>query len=441
MNSPQERFVASDAKFRCFSAGYGAGKTFIGAQTAWDTARAYPGSLGMVVAPTYPQLRDFTQRTFFERVGKSAEDIETHAHVRSFNKTEQHLRLDNGSEILFRSADKPSTLVGSNVDWFWLDEPASCDGAVWRMLLGRLRGTVGPRRGWLTGTPAGFNWVYREFGEPKDDYFLVTAATMENTFLPPDYIEAMQENYAGAFARAHLYGEFVAFEGQVYQFDRNLHTTEDSWIPDPDIGYYRSADFGTNNPTAWLWIQEIAGTVYVFDELEVRRQPVTTIAQEVKSRWPGMTCTENFGDVAGTQRDSNLNSYVSNYLREGVRIRTRPGGPVKSGVAVVSKYLEQGRLKVHPSCTRLIQAFETYHWPEDKDGQRVGDEPVKDGVSDHLMDALRYYFVNVHAADFRRPTVGAAGAAGSMVTTLPGGTNVAPLSPLAASRRQARIAP
>lgn len=438
-NPAQQQFLEAPQKFRCFNAGFGAGKTYIGAQEAWNTARDHPGSLGLIVAPTYPQLRDYTQRTFFERVGHTADTIEQHELVRTWSKSEQHLILTNGSEILFRSADKPGTLIGSTVDWFWLDEPASCAASVWKMLLGRLRGKTGPRRGWATGTPEGFNWVYRTFAEtPKDDYFLVKAATFDNPFLPDDYIEAMAENYGGAFARAYLYGDFVAFEGQVYHFDRAQHMTDEAWTPEPGLPIYRTADFGTNNPTAWLWIQEIAGTVYVFDELEVRRQPVDVIASEVKARWSDLMVADNYGDVAGTQRDSNLNSYVSNYSRAGIRIRTRSGGPVKAGIEVVTKYLEHGRLLVHPRCSRTIAAFETYHWPEDKDGQRVGDDPVKDGVSDHIMDALRYYFVNAHHAEFRRPTFGGAGAgSGGFVTPLPGGSNVTAVTPqhLAIGRR------
>ena len=155
----------------------------------------------------------------------------------------------------------------------------------------------------------------------------------------------------------------------------------------------------------------------------MRRQPVSVIAAEVKAKRNGeLMHGSDFGDIAGTQRDSNLSSYVANYAREGIRITTRSGGRVRAGIEVVTRYLDSGRLKVHPRCTRLIAAFETYHWPEDKDGAPIGDEPVKDGVSDHMMDALRYWFVNRHAAEFARPSCGMAGSgSGGMVTQLPGG--------------------
>lgn len=424
-NDAQAPFFASTARFRCFNAGFGAGKTYAGAIETWRVLREHPGVLMLVVAPTFPELRDYTQRTFFEVAGTDAESAESHPLIAKWNKSEQHLRLANGSEVLFRSADKPSTIVGSTIGAFWLDEPARCAGVTWKNLLGRLRAQTGPLKGWITGTPAGYNWVWREFAEvSRPDYALFTGSSFDNADnLPDGYLDAMTDSYSGLFARANIFGEFVAFEGQVYEFGRDRHVLPDTWEPLDGVKFDRTADFGTNNPTAWLWLQEIAGTVYVFDELEVRRQPVPTIAAEVRSRWLDLPHGGDFGDIAGTQRDSNLESYVSNYGREGITIATRSGGAVKAGVEVVTRYLSPGengtpRLMIHPRCVRLMAAFETYHWPEDKDGNPVGDEPEKDGVSDHLMDALRYWFVNRHPEQFRRNTVsGPAGSGGPQRTT------------------------
>ena len=430
-NPAQRPFFADPRKFRCFSAGFGSGKTHAGAQESWTVLREHPGVLMLVVAPTYPELRDYTQRMFFALIGTDADTAQAHPLVEKWGKSEQHLKLRNGSEVLFRSADKPATLVGSTIGAFWLDEPMRCAPVTWRHLIGRLRANVGPRRGWITGTPEGYGWTWKEFAETvRADYGLHTGSTYDNADnLPPDYIEAMTDSYTGAFARANIFGEFVAFEGQVYQFSRSRNLTSPDWTPEPEIVFDRTADFGTNNPTAWLWLQEIAGSVYVFDELEVRRQPVGTIAAEVKKRWRELPHGGDFGDIAGTQRDSMLQSYVSNYAREGINIRTRSGGRVRAGIEVVTRFLEPPdavtlpRLFVHPRCTRLIAAFETYHWPEDKDGQPMGDEPVKDGTSDHLMDALRYWFVNRHHEQFAKPKrPSAVGFGGGISTDLAGGS-------------------
>jgi hypothetical protein len=52
------------------------------------------------------------------------------------------------------------------------------------------------------------------------------------------------------------------------------------------------------------------------------------------------------------------------------------------------------RMVIDPSCKRVIRMFENSIYPEHKDGKPMGQEPVKDGVVDHIRDALGYGLVN-----------------------------------------------
>ena len=58
---PQVAFWGSPERFRAFVGGIGSGKTYAGTV---EILRQPAGSTGMVVAPTYPMLRDATLRTF-----------------------------------------------------------------------------------------------------------------------------------------------------------------------------------------------------------------------------------------------------------------------------------------------------------------------------------------------------------------------------------------
>ncbi len=50
---------------------------------------------------------------------------------------------------------------------------------------------------------------------------------------------------------------------------------------------------------------------------------------------------------------------------------------------------------VSPRCVRLIEAMQCYHYPDS--GSATSSElPLKDGVYDHPIDALRYFFANYH---------------------------------------------
>ncbi|MBF6592183.1 MAG: hypothetical protein IVW57_16860, partial [Ktedonobacterales bacterium] len=95
----QWRFVTCERRFSFYVGGIGAGKTFAGAARAILRMLDQPGSLGLIGAPTYPMLRDATQRTFFELLPPTL--------IRGYSKTEGHLLLSNGAEALFRSLDAP----------------------------------------------------------------------------------------------------------------------------------------------------------------------------------------------------------------------------------------------------------------------------------------------------------------------------------------------
>ena len=125
---------------RALVGGIGSGKTMAGAwdailqMTGWN-----PGMAGMVVAPTYPMLRDSTKRTFFEVLPPEL--------IKSFNKTEGHLVLTNGSEAFFRSAEDPDRLRGPNLAWVWLDEGQEAPGRGWWRVGRTTRPAAGIRDG------------------------------------------------------------------------------------------------------------------------------------------------------------------------------------------------------------------------------------------------------------------------------------------------------
>jgi len=83
-------------------------------------------------------------------------------------------------------------------------------------------------------------------------------------------------------------------------------------------------------------------------------------------------------------------------------VRCRPSGIV-AGLEMIRAALApaagEPTLFVHPRCARLIRALESYHYAPG--GSEL---PVKDGEHDHLIDALRYHYVNLGIS--RKATVG-----------------------------------
>jgi hypothetical protein len=158
------------------------------------------GSTGIVTAPTYPMLQDATLRTFLELT-------RPYGLLREYSKSERRATLKNGTTALFRTADDPDRLRGPNLGWWFGDEAALYDQMVYLIMIGRLRER--PGRAWVTTTPRGKNWLYREFTKGDEQHRIFKAPTRSNVYLPDDYLGSLERSYGELFRAQELEGEFV----------------------------------------------------------------------------------------------------------------------------------------------------------------------------------------------------------------------------------------
>jgi hypothetical protein len=181
-------------------------------------------------------------------------------------------------------------------------------------------------------------------------------------------------------------------------FDTNLHVLPCDF--DPRLPLYRAIDFGFVAPFVCLWLQRRAdGMTFVIDEYVRSRATIDVHAQEVTARTPvpEHAVAGTFCDPAGAAKEGLSGSTQVRALgSHGIVCRYRRSH-ILDGVDLVRRALRSGDgrtlLHVSPACPRLIEALGAYAYA---DGPRAAQEvPRKDGVYDHLIDALRYYFVNV----------------------------------------------
>jgi hypothetical protein len=195
------------------------------------------------------------------------------------------------------------------------------------------------------------------------------------------------------------------------QFDPALHVRPVDY--DPNLPLYRSLDFGFANPFVCLWIQLVPsevegvnGVVRVIDEYVRSRATIDVHATELKTRTPGgeSRVTATFCDPAGAGANDVTGTSAVRELRSlGINVRYRRSG-IAEGIESIRRAIHAGdgksRLVISPRCARLIEALTCYHYP---DSPPAGDShkgccaelPFKDGVYDHPIDALRYFFINV----------------------------------------------
>jgi len=182
------------------------------------------------------------------------------------------------------------------------------------------------------------------------------------------------------------------------EFDPAIHVKSVDY--NPDFPLYRSFDFGFVNPFVCLWIQvDDEEMVRVIDEYVRSRATVDVHAAEIKARTP---CDEEqvaatFCDPAGAGvNDVTGTSIVRELRSHGIVTRFRRSG-ILEGVEHIRRSIRSGDGRSHfvisPRCPRLIEALQCYHYP-DSAGSVSRELPLKDGLYDHPIDALRYFFVN-----------------------------------------------
>jgi hypothetical protein len=182
------------------------------------------------------------------------------------------------------------------------------------------------------------------------------------------------------------------------EFDPAMHVKPVDY--NSDLPLYRSLDFGYVNPFVCLWIQvDHDGVVRVIDEYIRSRLTIDAHAREIKERTPGgeERVAATFCDPAGAGlNDVSGTSAVRELRSLGISTRYRRS-TILEGIEQIRRAIRQGdgtsSLVISPRCPRLIEALQCYHYP-DTARTSPGEQPLKDGVYDHPIDALRYFFVN-----------------------------------------------
>ena len=183
-------------------------------------------------------------------------------------------------------------------------------------------------------------------------------------------------------------------------FDPAQHVAAPPDIDAREPVWIGGMDFGLRSPLVMLWATLAGDILYVVDEyIETDRtliEHLSHIERQAAMRGHGELAWVGV-DPAGKQRNSHTGRSDINVLREhGHRVRAQTS-TIREGIERVRCRLDRCRLLLHPRCTRLIEAMQTYHFDPRRPER---DEPIKDGP-DHACDALRYMVVNLERGSAR----------------------------------------
>lgn len=393
----QTRFHRSAARFKGFSGPIGSGKSQALCHEAIRLSYVNVGRLGLVGAPTYPMLRDATQRALFEILERNGIPYD-------FNKAENRLLMkETGSQIVFRSLDDAERLRGTNLAWFGVDELTYTDEAAWLRLEGRLRDPLAISLcGFAAWTPKGFDWVYERFiASPVEGYEVTLARPFENRHLlekVPDFYDRLRKSYDERFFQQEVLGEYLKLHaGRVYYaFDRETHVAD--LTMDPERPLLWALDFNVD-PMCSVVAQQDGADIRVLDEIVLARASTQDACLEFSERFgvpaAGLTI---YADASGNSRKTSGSSDIqilqeflvrNGYRRYWVKVPARNPN-VRDRVSLMNAKLKNFEGDVHlyvnRNCRELIKDLEQVSYRENSTSLDKESDPKRT----HLSDALGY---------------------------------------------------
>lgn len=208
----QLEFHKAQVKNRWLIGGNRSGKTVAGAieaiwfATGWHPYREIktPNS-GWIVSIDFPNSRDIAQPKIFDYLPKWM--------IASWNKSDQILKLTNGSIMGFKSCDSGwEKFQGADKDWVWFDEEP--EEKVYKECLIRLKAGT-KLQIWGTMTPLhGISWTYDQvYKTAREEFKIVTATIFDNVHISRDEIAEVESSLTDYEKEARLQGLYTILTG------------------------------------------------------------------------------------------------------------------------------------------------------------------------------------------------------------------------------------
>ena len=393
----QARFHRLRTRFKGFSGPVGSGKSAALCQEAIRRAYQNPGRQGLLGAPTYPMLKDATQRSLLEILERTKVPYE-------LNKSQNYIVVSEcQSKILFRSMEEYERLRGTNLAWFGLDELTYTSEEAWLRLEARLRDPLAKSLcGFGVWTPNGHDWVYRRFIEKRvSGYGMVLAKPFENRHLlqaVPDYYERLKHSYDARFYEQEALGAYhETGQDLVYASFRRTENQQPIGV-DARQPLLWTLDFNVD-PMCSLVAQRSGSRLSVLDEIVIPRASTGEACEEFVRRFPnhpaGVRIT---GDASGNHRQTSgttdydmIRRFFSRAGQKNVSYHVPAANPrVADRVRLVNAKLQnaagQVELFIHERCKELAKDFAEVRY---RDGTALIDKDA-DPRRTHLSDALGY---------------------------------------------------
>jgi len=419
------------------SGAFGSGKSWTLCNKVVFLLLTYPKNRGFLCRKILQSLKATTLRTLLDG-DVTLPPALPKQYIASHNKTDRLITLTNGSELYYGNMDK-EFVKSMNLGFAAVDELSEISEEEWNFLGGRLRLAGIPVTQLIGATnPASKqHWIWNRVhnNPPKDKYGksnieFIKSSTLDNTFLPPDYIHKLKSSYFGFYYKRYVLGEWVGNDDIVYDnFDLDKHIIPDFEVP-RHWKKYRSFDFGYRAPFFCGWFAVAGddakeyskfltkGDVVLYRELYYTQITTSINAERVKffSKYKDGTPEKYVWNVsdwdswdrADLESKGIFTQQANKDITFGVqKVRERLGNTdEQKGMIVRPKFFIFQNSLVEPDPKirlnldtgdnnndpmRSAEEFTVYSW---KDPSK--EEPADD--YNHAMDAIRYFIMGLDGA-------------------------------------------
>ena len=406
-----KRFVTSRFFGSAYVGGEGSSKTASLCCSAICNAVIDPGGKSLIGRLNMPALESTTMNDFLAMVP---------AEMGEWAEQKKTWTFSNGHTVIFRHLDITDPKVqghikSENLTAAYVDEASEVDEKVFLLLVGRLRRAGSQRRILrLSSNPAGHDYMWKHFFDPnrktewKELFEGISSSSMDNVFLPADYISIRKAVYPPDWADRFIYGHFTDFTDLVYkEFTEPTHVWDDSlkWAifqdrshPPLDWPIYVGTDVG-GGEEGDPWAIPIAalaldGNLYQFGEIYGADLRLAPIAEQFHSIMEGRALEGMAYDYAQRAAAIELEEY--NIPGQAANKEVKPGlfkcaqyfhidprlkHPFNPNIAGSPRYF------VAKSCTNTIRELSAYKWAKDRSGE-AKNEPAHE--NSHCPDGIRY---------------------------------------------------
>ena len=244
------------------------------------------------VSPVYSQASKVHKELY--------QAIATSGIVKTNNFSDNTITLQNGSEIVFRSAERYDNIRGMTMDYGILDESAFMKEDAWREAIRPVFAVRGKKILFIS-TPKGKNYFYELFqlGKSPDNtrYKSYTGSSYQTPYISSEEIEDAKKTLPDNVFKQEYLAEFIDSGGEVFS---NLDKIELERYPKPQGKVYCGIDLAKQEDyTVATFIDSTGVVVDIYrDNKKTWAQITNELVKHIK-KWNATTLVEvnSIGDV------------------------------------------------------------------------------------------------------------------------------------------------